>query len=40
MVTSNCARSHVFSPLEFSHFMAGETEKWTKVVRSAKIKPE
>jgi len=30
----------VFSPVEFSKFMANETEKWAKVIREAKIKAE
>jgi tripartite-type tricarboxylate transporter receptor subunit TctC len=30
----------VFSPTEFSKFIANETEKWTKVIREAKIKAE
>jgi tripartite-type tricarboxylate transporter receptor subunit TctC len=30
----------VFSPAEFSNFVAGETEKWAKVIREAKIKAE
>lgn len=30
----------VFSPAEFSRFIANETEKWAKVVREAKIKAE
>ena len=30
----------VFTPDEFGAFVAAETEKWGKVVRSAGIKPE
>ena len=30
----------VVSPAEFGKFIAGETEKWAKVVRAANIKPE
>jgi tripartite-type tricarboxylate transporter receptor subunit TctC len=30
----------VLSPGEFSHFVVGENEKWTKLVREAKIKAE
>ncbi len=30
----------VFSPSEFGKFIADETEKWAKVVRTANIKPE
>src|SRR5262249_4376726 len=30
----------VVSPAEFSRFIAGETEKWAKVVGAASIKPE
>jgi hypothetical protein len=28
------------SPADFGKFIAKETEKWTKVIRAAKIKPE
>ena len=28
------------SPAEFGELLAGETEKWAKVIRAAKIKPE
>jgi tripartite-type tricarboxylate transporter receptor subunit TctC len=30
----------VVSPAEFGKFIAGETEKWAKVIRTANIKPE
>jgi len=30
----------VVSPAEFGKFIAGETEKWAKVIRAANIKPE
>jgi len=30
----------IFTPAEFGAYMASETEKWAKVVRSANIKPE
>jgi hypothetical protein len=28
------------SPADFAGLVAGETEKWTKVIRAANIKPE
>jgi tripartite-type tricarboxylate transporter receptor subunit TctC len=28
------------SPAEFAQLIADETEKWAKVIRAAKIKPE
>jgi hypothetical protein len=30
----------IFTPAEFGAYMASETEKWAKVVRSANIKPD
>jgi hypothetical protein len=30
----------VVSPADFGKLIAGETEKWAKVIRAANIKPE
>jgi tripartite-type tricarboxylate transporter receptor subunit TctC len=31
---------HATSPVEFAKFIADETEKWSKVIRAANIKPD